>query len=198
VKYWRSIYAFLRRQGNTPEDAQDLAQGFFIHLLQGHRLQGIHPSKGRLRSFLLTALQNYAHNQRDWARAQKRGGGHIRIPMEVVEPLATDDPAKAFDSQWAAAIFERALGQLKERCQQAGKTALFEKLQPFLTAEAEWGDYGPLAGEMEMTESALRTAVSRLRAEFRELLRAEVSTTVDEPGQIESEVRYLLSVVPAV
>ena len=130
-KYWRPIYAFLRRQGNQPEDAQDLAQGFFVHLLQGHRLRRIHPSKGRLRSFLLAALENYTQNQRDWARAQKRGGGHIRIPMEAVEPIETHDPARAFDSQWAAAIFERALGQLKERCGQAGKAPYSRPLSPF-------------------------------------------------------------------
>ena len=198
TKYWRPIYAFLRRQGNQPEDAQDLAQGFFVHLLQGHRLRGIHPSKGRLRSFLLAALQNYAQNQRDWARAKKRGGGLIRIPMDVVEPVATDDPARAFDSQWAAAIFERVLGQLKEQCGQAGRAALFDSLQPFLTGEAERGDYGLMAGQMQMTESALRTAVSRLRAEFRELLRAEVAKTVDEPAQVEEELRYLLSVAQGV
>ncbi|MGO9199270.1 MAG: RNA polymerase sigma factor [Limisphaerales bacterium] len=198
LKYWRPIYAFLRRQGNKPEDAKDLAQGFFVHLLQGHRLRRIHPSKGRLRSFLLAGLQEYTQNQRDWARAQKRGGGQIRIPMDAVEPVETQDPARAFDSQWAAAIFERALGQLKERCRQAGNCALFEALEPFLTAEAERGDYGQLAGQMHTTENTLRTAVSRLRAEFRDLLRAEVAATVDKPGQIEEETRYLLPVVNAV
>jgi RNA polymerase sigma-70 factor (ECF subfamily) len=198
LKYWRPIYAFLRRQGNTREESADLAQGFFVHLLQGHRLRRIHPSKGRLRSFLLAVLQNYAHNQRDWARAKKRGGGQIRIPMDAIEPTETQDPARAFDSQWAAAVFDGTLGQLKERCVQAGKGALFETLRPFLTAEADRGDYGHLAGELQMTENALRTAVSRLRAQFRDLLHAEVAKTVEEPGQIEEEMRYLLSVLNSV
>jgi len=197
-KYWRSIYAFLRRQGHAPADAQDLTQGFFLHLLQGNRLRGIHPSKGRLRSFLLAALQNYAQNQRDWARAQKRGGGQMQLPIEMVEPVAADDPTRAFDSQWAAVILERALGQLKERCRHAGKGALFDSLEPFLTAEAERGDYDCLAGQLHMTGNALRTAVSRLRAEFRQLLRAEVAATVQEPGQIEEELHYLLSVSQSV
>jgi RNA polymerase sigma-70 factor (ECF subfamily) len=191
--YWRPIYSFLRHRGQAGEDAQDLTQGFFLHLLQGRRLRHVHPSKGRLRSFLLAALQNYAENQRDWARAKKRGGGQIAVSMDAIDPVDANDPSVLFDRKWADTLFRRALDQLRERCAQESRVQLFETLRQFLTAESQRGDYHRLAGGLDMSEGALRTAVSRLRAEFRDLLRGEVARTVADSAQIEDELRFLLS-----
>jgi RNA polymerase sigma-70 factor (ECF subfamily) len=192
-KYWPPVYSFLRRQGNARDEAQDLTQGFFLHLLQGRRLRRIDASKGRLRSFFLAAVQNYVENQRDWARAKKRGGGQIAVLIEFVDPVAETDPAVAFDERWAALLFTSALEKLRQQCVQKGKGELFESLRGFLTSEFERGEYEPLARDLEINVSALRAAVSRMRGEFREILRAEVSRTVADPADIEEELRYLMA-----
>jgi RNA polymerase sigma-70 factor (ECF subfamily) len=191
-KYWRPVYAFLRQQGQSGEDAQDLTQGFFLHLLQKDRLRRIHPSKGRLRSFFLAALQNYVQDQRQWARAQKRGGGRIPIPLDLVDAVEATDPSLVFDQSWAGLLFGRAVEQTRQKCESEGKAQWFEAVRGFLTGEAERGDYSRVASQLHINESALRTGVSRLRAAVREQLRAEVGRTVADPSDIEEEVRYVL------
>jgi len=200
-KYWYPLYAFLRRQGRSPEDAKDLTQGFFAHLLVKDRLQNVHPTKGKFRSFLLACLNNYVQNERDREQADKRGGGQATIPIDVLaaedqyhmETADVLDPAKIFERRWASTLIENVLQQLKEKHVNGGKRELFETLHPFLTGDAERGGYAEAASKLAKNEGAVRVAVTRLREEFRDLLRAEVGRTVSSPAEIDAEVRHLFS-----
>ena len=197
--YWPPIYSFLRRSGHSPENAKDLTQGFFVHLLARDRLKNVHPAKGKFRSFLLACLNNYVRNEWDKEQSQKRGGGVEAISIDVsdteqrygVTPVDTLDPAKIFEQRWARVLLTEVLEQLKERCASSGKDDLFATLQPYLTGEAGRGGYAEAAAKLKMSEGAVGVAASRLRDEFRALLRAEVGKTVESPAEIDDEIRQL-------
>jgi RNA polymerase sigma factor (sigma-70 family) len=200
--YWPPLYAYLRRQGQSPEDAKDLTQGFFAHLLGGDRLRNVHPEKGKFRSFLLACLNNYVHNERDKQQAEKRGGGQIEIPIDIhdaetglgFEPSDPHDPATIFERKWASVLIQQVLRQLREQHIAAGKIEIFETLQTFITGDAGRGDYGVAATRLHLSEGAARVAATRLREEFRAQLRAEVGRTVSSASEIDDEIRYLLRV----
>jgi DNA-directed RNA polymerase specialized sigma24 family protein len=200
--YWPPLYAFLRRQGRSPEDAKDLTQGFFGHLLAANRLQQVHPAKGKFRSFLLACLQNFVQNERDKEQALKRGGGRLLLSLDLSdaerhaapEPATADDPAKAFERRWASTLIEHVLQRLRAKYTQSGKSELFLTLQPFLTGEAERGGYAEAAARLQLSEGAVRMAATRLRDEFRALLRSEVGRTVSTPAEVDEEIRYLFNV----
>jgi DNA-directed RNA polymerase specialized sigma24 family protein len=197
--YWPPLYAFLRKQGRSPEDSKDLTQGFFVHLLARNRLQQVAPAKGKFRSFLLACLNNYVHNERDKERADKRGGGQALVAIDTsetetrfgVEPADNEDPAKAFERNWASTLIRHVLEGLKLQYSANGKSALFDALHPFLTGDAERGGYAHPAARLRMSEGAVRVAATRLRNDFRELLRTEVARTVDSPAEIDEEIRHL-------
>ena len=197
--YWPPIYSFLRRSGHQPENAKDLTQGFFVHLLARERLKNVHPAKGKFRSFLLACLNNYVRNEWEKEQAQKRGGGVEVISIDVsdterrygVNPVDAQDPAKIFEQRWARVVLTQVLQQLKERCANEGKTDLFATLQPYLTGDSGRGGYAEASSKLHISEGALRVAASRLRAEFRELLRTEVGKTVDSAAEIDEEIRQL-------
>jgi len=199
--YWPPLYAFLRQQGRSPEDAQDLTQGFFLHLLSRDRLGNVHPAKGKFRTFLLRCLTHYLINEYDKAHAQKRDGGRAPVPINTSEaethyhpePSDPDDPAKVFERHWASTLLAQVLQQLKQLSVQGGHASLFEVLLPFLTDEAERGDYAVAAAKLNLNEGAVRTAASRLRKNYRELLRAEVARTVSSPAEVDDEIRHLFS-----
>jgi RNA polymerase sigma-70 factor (ECF subfamily) len=201
--YWPPLYAFLRRQGQSPENAKDLTQGFFVHLLEGDRLLNVDPSKGKFRSFLLACLNNYVQNEKAKQNAAKRGGGQIEIPINVsdaetnlgFEPSDSQDPAQIFERKWASVLLYVVLKQLREKHRAVGKLELFEILQPFITGEAGRGDYVEAAARLELSEGATRVAATRLREEFRIQLRAEVGRTVSRASEIDDEIRYLLKVL---
>lgn len=198
--YWPPLYAFLRAQGRSRADAEDLTQGFLTYLLDKNGLRHVHPAKGKFRSFLLASLQNYAHNERDKQWAQKRGGGDTPFPIDASDiesagQLADlQDPARLFERRWASTLISEVLRQLQERCVRAAKAELFEALHPFLTGENERGNYSAAASRLQMNEGAVRTAVSRLRNEYRELLRAEVGRTVETAAEVDDEIRYLFQI----
>jgi RNA polymerase sigma-70 factor (ECF subfamily) len=200
--YWPPLYAFLRGQGRSRADAQDLTQGFLVHLLAKDRLQKVQPAKGKFRSFLLACLENYVHNERDKERAEKRGGGKPHFPIDtsgaeedygrqLPEP---QDPARLFERRWASILISEVLRQLQQKYAQAGKAELFDILHPFLTGDAERGNYAPAAARLQMNEGAVRTAASRLRTDYRDLLRAEVGRTLDSAAEVDDEIRHLFSV----
>ena len=201
--YWPPLYAFLRKQGRTPEDAKDLTQGFFLHLLSGNRLQNVAPEKGRFRSFLLAALTNYARNEWDKQRAQKRGGGEALLPFQIAgveettcwEPSDNEDPAKVFERTWAATLLAEAAQQLKSEWTAEGKSEVFDALYPFVTGEAEHRGYAEAARKLGVNEGAMRTAATRLRQAYRRVLRAEVSKTVGSSAEIDEELNYLIAVL---
>lgn len=199
VKYWYPLYAFLRRQGRSPEDAKDLTQGFLAQLLANGALGKVDRTKGKFRSFLLACLNNYVQNERDREHAVKRGGGQPTVPIDVLaaedhyhlEPADVQDPARIFERRWATTLIEHVLQQLKSRYARDQKLELFEALLPYLNGDAERGGYSEIAARLNKSEGAVRVTVTRLREEFRDLLRAEVGRTVSSPAEIDTEIRHL-------
>lgn len=199
--YWYPLYAFVRRQGHTPHDAQDLTQEFFARLLEKDYLGGVDRSKGRFRSFLLAALKHFL--SKEWARAKalKRGGGHAPAPLDATgaenryrcEPQDNATPEKLFERRWALTLLDLVLTRLSEEYETAGKRALFEQLQGCLTGDRHLLPYGELAARLGMTEGAVKVSVHRLRRRYRRLLRDEIAQTVAGPAEIDDEIRQLFS-----
>jgi RNA polymerase sigma factor (sigma-70 family) len=200
--YWYPLYAFLRRSGRQPHDAQDLVQGFFVHLLEKEsRLKSARPNRGKFRTFLLTCLKHYVADEQDKAMASRRHPGQplLSIDQELAEdryrcePADVTDPARIFERRWAFAVVEQTLSQLRESCANEGKADLFDALSPFLTGNAERGDYVPVAARFGMSDGSVRTEVSRLRVRYRDLLMKEIARTLDDPADVDAEVRDLFA-----
>lgn len=196
--YWRPLYVFLRRQGSSSADAQDLVQGFLQRLLKRGDLEHTRPEKGRFRSYLITGLRNYAIKQVRQEKARKRGGGAIRLALdaELAEQLGLADlsastPEAAFDRQWARILLGRALDRLRAEHVARGKEAMFDTLVPLLEG-ADEDAYGVIATRLNMRRGAVAVAVYRLRGRLRELLRAEVAQTVGSRAEADAELRELL------
>ena len=202
--YWAPLYAFVRRRGHAPEEARDLTQSYFLRLLEKKSLKDVTPEAGRFRSFLLVSLKHYLANEWDRDRALKRGGGiqFIELDGEVAESrfrsaLADHLTAEqVFERRWALEIIERSIERLRAEFEGAGKLERFEGLLSQLTGDDE-RTYRELADQLGMTEGALRVAIHRMRQRIGELLREEVAQTLVAPGDVESEIRHLLSVVGA-
>ncbi len=198
---WYPLYAHVRRQGYQPHDAQDLTQGFFARLLEKHAFEGLDRQKGKFRSFLLASLEHFLANERDRARAAKRGGGHTFVSFDpetaehcyLQDPAADLAPEKVFDRRWALALLERALVRLREEYASKGKIELFNHLKAFLTNEAKAGAYDPLAAQLQMQPGSVAVAVRRLRERYRELVRKEIADTVASPADIDEEMRCLFA-----
>ncbi|HXG12240.1 MAG TPA: sigma-70 family RNA polymerase sigma factor [Gemmataceae bacterium] len=199
--YWYPLYAFIRRQGFEADQAQDLTQEFFTRLLEKDFLQVVDPQKGKFRSFLLAACKHFLANERDRARAQKRGGGcsilsvdfdsaDSRYRRELADNLT---PERLFERRWALALLERVLARLREEFHGAGKGRLFERLKVTLTGEKSPTAYRQMAAELGTTEGAVKVAMHRLRQRYRELLREEIAQTVSGLEQVEEEVRELFT-----
>jgi len=195
--YWRPIYAYLRRDGYSPSDAEDLTQGFLASLIARNSMSAVGPERGRFRSFLLASLRHFVSDQRDHANALKRGGGQKIISLEGETPEAfyarqasTDEtPERLFDRHWAETVLERAQARLKEECDRAGKADLYRDLGPAAERTRSHGEIGAAHG---MSENAVRLAAFRLRQRYQELVRAEIRETVSNDAQLEEEIRYLL------
>lgn len=201
--YWHPIYAFVRRQGHSPHDAQDLTQEFFARLLEKNSLGDVDPCRGRFRSFLLASLKHFLANEWDRARAQKRGGGQVLIPIDAksAESSRGFDPAdnltaeKIFERRWALTLLELVLQRLGEEYVGDGKEQLFERLKPTLTEASRTVPYSEIAARLGVSEGAVKVAVHRLRQRYRELVREEIAQTVAAPAEIEAEIRYLITVM---
>jgi RNA polymerase sigma factor (sigma-70 family) len=199
--YWYPLYAFVRRQGYAPEEAQDLTQGFFERLLEKHYLRDYQRERGRFRSFLLASLKHFLSNVRDKDRAKKRGGGTTTIALEEMiesgerrfnnEPRSNLTPEKIFEKQWATTVLEKVLSRLGEQ------TDRFDQLSPYLIGDESRVPYAQLAIKLGTTEGALKVSIHRLRHRFREILRDEIAHTVSDPNEVQEEIRYLMAVVAA-
>jgi RNA polymerase sigma-70 factor (ECF subfamily) len=198
--YWSPLYAFIRRQGHGPEEAHDLAQGFFTRMLEKNQLVIADQQRGRFRSWLLASLQHYLSNARDAERALKRGGGQALLSLDSVaaenqyrllEPAHDVTPERLFERQWALALLERVLATLHEECLRNGKGALFDMLKGTLQGEVV-ESYQEAAAGLGCSPGALKVAAHRLRRRYRELLRGEIARTVESPEDIEDELRNLL------
>jgi len=200
--YWYPLYAFVRRQGFGPEEAQDLTQEFFARLLARKSLAEVAPHKGKFRSFLLVALRHFLSDERDRASAAKRGGGAKVLSLDAdeaegrykLEPIERLDAEKIYEHRWAMTLLSQAWTRLREECAGQGKLAQFERLAEFVAGEAEVTCVAA-ASELGLTESAMRSAVHRLRERYRALIREEIALTVSAPNEVDEELRCLIAIV---
>jgi RNA polymerase sigma-70 factor (ECF subfamily) len=201
--YWYPLYAYVRRSGNSPHDAQDLTQAFFARLLERGYIQLADRNQGRFRTFLLSSLKNFLINEWKRENRERRGGGQEIFSLDdetaetrfAAEPFVEQPPDSLYDRGWAATLLDRALASLRSEFEQSGKLDLFERLKVFV-----WGDkcalsYSEMAVQLNTTDGAVKTSVCRLRQRYGELLRAEVAQTVSTPDEVNDELRYLISVV---
>ena len=198
--YWYPLYVYLRRWGHDVEDAEDLTQGFFTRVLEKGLFQVASPERGRFRSFLLTSLKHYVANERDYAQAQKRGGGVSLLPLELEtarsryssEPHDESSPEAVFDRRWALTVIDRVLAVLRTDFHQRGKEAVFNGLKAHLVGAESPASCRETATELGMSEAAVRVAVHRLRRRFGELLRDEIGQTVTTHQEVEDEIQHLI------
>jgi RNA polymerase sigma-70 factor (ECF subfamily) len=198
--YWYPLYAYVRRRGRSPEDAEDSTQGFFARLLQLNSLAAVRREKGRFRSFLLASLNHYLSDEWDRARAQKRGPGRV-LPLNKDaaekrlshEPADTLTPEKLFEQKWALTILDTVVQRLQEEWESAGKGALFMALRFSIVGEKSERAYADLSADLKLTGAALRVAVHRLRQRYRQLLRDEIAQTVATEVEIDEEIRHLFA-----
>ena len=203
--YWRPIFAFLRRQGIPPEEAEDITQGFFAELLERRSLEAVRKEKGRLRSFLLGGLKYFLVNEQRRAMAIKRGRGQRLIPLQElraddrieVEPADPVTAEMIYERRWALTVLERVLSRLKDEYVVAGTAALFDSFKELLPDEPGSPSQAEIATQLGMTENAIRQAFYRFRQRYQALLREEIANTVATPGDIEDELRHLIAVLEA-
>lgn len=199
--YWNPLYAFVRRSGYPPDEAADLTQEFFTRLLEKNPIRQATRERGRFRSFLLASMKHFISNEWDRQRALKRGGGYqlVSIDLEYAEAgiagLAADTlpPDRVFERQWAIVLLERVLTRLESEYAARGTTRLFERLKSFITHDDTRVQYKQLTDELGITEGALRIAVHRLRSRYRDVLKAEIASTVNDASEVDDELRFLLT-----
>jgi RNA polymerase sigma-70 factor (ECF subfamily) len=201
--YWRPVYAFIRRSGTRPEDAEDLTQSFFAHLLENETFKRADRAKGRFRSFLLGSLNFYLSNERATQQAQKRGGRRQIVSLddtqmeEIYAPELAHSltPDKIFAREWAKTLVQHAQKRLQEECAKKGDPKLFAVLASGLSGEIGPGAYAEWAASLGLEEGAVRVALHRLRRRFGELLRNEVAQTVAGPEEVEAEIRQIFAAI---
>jgi RNA polymerase sigma factor (sigma-70 family) len=207
--YWRPIFAFICRRGHSVPDAQDLTQDFFLMILEGSLLHRADPARGRFRSLLLKALQNFLIDKAAKKHALKRGGGiqfvswdewmaeapsQLSISGHGAENWSAE---KIYDVRWAATVVEHALQQLGEDCENHGRRRVFDVLRGYLAADRADISYATLSKTLGVPEAAVKRLVYQMRQRYRELLRKEVAHTVEKPEEVEEELRYLCAVLAA-
>lgn len=201
--YWYPLYAYVRRRGYDAHGAEDLTQSFFARLLVRNDLQGMTREGGRFRSYLLTALNHHLANEHERQTARKRGGGQVLISLDHregeerygLEPSHEVSPDRLFERQWALALLEAALGRLARDQEASGRGESFACLRPFLSREPEPGEYATVAARLGVSPGALAVQVHRLRERYRQFVRTSVAETVDNPFEVEAEMRHLLAAV---
>jgi RNA polymerase sigma factor (sigma-70 family) len=201
--YWRPVYAFIRRNGFTGIDAQDLTQEFFLRLCSKEYLRHLRDQRGKFRSFLLTFVKHFLSDERDRASAQKRGGGQ---PLLSLDDMANEDvyvaetakqlsPDQLFERRWAQAVLQQALQRLRDEYHAGGKGRLFDTLKDVQPGEHGPLSYAQLGTELDMSEVGIKSAVHRLRRRHREILREEIAHTVSRPEDVDHEIRYLIVLI---
>jgi len=198
--YWQPLYAFVRRSGHSPHDAEDLVQEFFRQLLEKHWLEAADRDRGRLRTFLITALKNFMSKEWRRASALKRGGGRAQAPFDTafaesrfaVDP-ATLAPDAAFDRQWALTLLDLTVNRLRAESAAAGNPQSFDALKSCLMAARGTVDYAATAKQLGVSEGTARVAAHRLRKRFREIYREEILQTLAEGAEVDAEIRHLAS-----
>lgn len=200
-RYWRPIYAFIRRRGHKLEDSQDLTQEFFARFIEKDYVHAADSSKGRFRTLLLTAVSRFLVNEWERSQTQKRGGKVVHFSLEDcmaqeggwLEPAESSTPETIYQRSWAESLLKSVLDRLRAEMASDGKRERFELLKPFLAGEKDVPSGSELATRLGVTESTVYSLVHRLRQRFSALLREEVAHTVDSPQEIEDELRHLLA-----
>ena len=201
--YWYPLYAYLRRRGYSPEDAQDLTQSFFTRLLQENLPAQADRTKGKFRSFLLLTLSHFLSDERERAIAGKRGGGQVLLSLDAeapedryrLEPADEATPEKLFERRWAQTILDHALVRLRKEYVTVGRADAYAVLQAFEPGEQKTLSYAEAAARLGVSESALKSTIHRLRQRHRELVREEIAQTVTTASEIDEELRHLIAVI---
>jgi RNA polymerase sigma-70 factor (ECF subfamily) len=201
--YWHPLYVFVRGMGHSIEDAQDLIQGFFAKFLAAGSIRSVDRSKGRFRSYVLTAVKRYIIDERARAAARKRGGDVAMVPLDVdfaegeraYRLLAAEgvEPDRLYDRKWALLLLHRVLLRLRAEYDRSEQSERYDVLIPYVTGDREGATYTEAARRLDLSEGAVRVAVHRLRKRYFEALRLEVADTVRDESDIEGELRYLLA-----
>ena len=204
--YWPPLYAFLRRRGYSPPHAQDLVQGFFAYVLAKETLSRADREKGRLRTFLLTSLQNFLMHERDRSQTKKRGGGQqivsidehlVEVEASMIDTAHLSD-SRCYDLVWASNTMKRAWQHLENAFGAEGKEEQFEVLRPFVSGGGSMPpNQEEAAQKLGVPIATLRTWLSRVRQRYREALRTEVASTVSDPADVDQELRYLCQILTA-
>lgn len=199
--YWYPLYHYVRRQGYDPTSAEDLTQGFFTRLLDGELLGKADSNRGRFRSFLLVALQNYLSNEKRHQAAQKRGGGRPAISLDLndaefrysLEPAHNRTPQLDFEAQWALSVLQLAMSAVRAQYVEQGKERIFDALQPLLSGETEI-TLGEISGTLGMSVGAIKVALHRMRERYGQQIRLQVARTVPDPSEVDDELRSLFQI----
>jgi RNA polymerase sigma-70 factor (ECF subfamily) len=199
TRYWYPLYAYVRRSGYEANLAADLTQEFFARLLEREDLRAVDPARGRFRSWLLTVLRHFLVNERERARTQKRGGGRVPIALDADdadsrfarEPADTRTPELAFRRAWAQTAIDRALTCLRVEQERVGRSSHFDALRSALVSDDDAPPLAEVAASLGTNENAVKVALHRLRKRFGELLREELSGTLERPSDVEDEIREL-------
>lgn len=203
LDYWRPVYAFVRRRGFAPEQAEDITQDFFVRIVEKRSLSGVEQEGGRFRSFLLRSLQNFLANDWDRSHAQKRGGGQRMLSLnaedgEACFALAHPDqetPEASFEKRWVFTLLDHVCERLRQEYASAGKAGLFDQLRPHLLGDRSGQPYAVVAAQCGMTESAVKVAAHRMRKRYGEILRDEIARTVSSMAEVDEELQHLMAVV---
>jgi RNA polymerase sigma-70 factor (ECF subfamily) len=200
--YWFPVYAFIRRTGVSVDDARDLTQAFFTRVLEKGYFKEAKQERGRFRAFLLTAVRHFLANERDAARAQKRGGGAVHVPLEFddgerrysLEPVEGQTPEHVYERRWAQTVLDSAMTRLAARYAEPERKKVFQALRPLLVGR-EPDSYTSAAASLGVTEGALRVALHRMRRHLGASLRDVIAETVEREGEIDGELQHLLAIV---
>jgi len=199
--YWYPLYAIIRHRGYSAENAEDLVQGFFLHLVEHKSLSRVDRSKGKFRSFLLASLQKYLSDEADRARCLKRGGGAEFVHLDgeaaedryQLEPVDTLSPEKIFDARWAMALINEALNRLGREYDSQGKATTFQALRAFLDPinTKSLPSYEEVAAQLQVSVGAVKTLIHRLRKQYTAFVREEISRTVSNSADVDAEIHQL-------
>lgn len=201
--YWYPLYAYVRRHGSDPQDAEDLTQGFFTHLVASAAVATVRPEKGRFRAFLLASIKNYLHNDRRTKNTLRRGGRLHCLPIHNLacekryqSQLSIDDtPDRQFERDWAEALLQRVVTRLREDYSAAGRLDLFEVLHPFLVASGDQLPKAEIANRFGMSLAAVKMSVHRMRKQYAGRVREEIAATLESPDDVEDELRKIIVLV---
>lgn len=200
-QYWQPLYAWLRQEGSSPEDAEDIVQAFLLETIESRRVDRADPNRGRFRTFLLASLKNYRANWRRGEQALKRGGGLQRMPLDFstcgddwpAEPHDRESPDRMFDRKWALCLIENSLQRVAERSAAKGRGELFARLRPLLTGSDDADSQQQIAADLGLTVGAIRVALHRWREDLRQAIREEIRQTVLEESEIDEELGHLMA-----